>query len=190
MCDLGSRFFFTLLFLDWEKKYSRNLTLTPKFFEVPLKNLASSGSWQEIVFRLLCDVISVFSNHYNLQFVHFEFHWRAKQAQISFRTEYLIIKFFLDVITNVTQNRRALHRIPFFKDHRPEWVKRRKKWIDFAIPHCLCWFRGRIKPCHKSKLDFILLYCRPWAKKTPNFLALKGCKIRRKNARPKTFSPK
>ena len=44
MCGLGSRWFFTLLFLDGEKKYSRNLTLRSKFFDVPRTNLAGSGS--------------------------------------------------------------------------------------------------------------------------------------------------
>ena len=44
MCGLESRWFFTLSFLDGEKKYFRNLTLRSKFFDVPRTNLAGSGS--------------------------------------------------------------------------------------------------------------------------------------------------
>ena len=57
---------------------------------------------------------------------------------------------------NDSENRRALYRIPSFNDHCPECVRRRKKkWIDFAISHSLCLFRGRMKPekTPQSKLD-------------------------------------
>ena len=44
MCGLGSRGSFTHSFLVSRRKYSRNLPLRSKFFDVPRKNLAGSGS--------------------------------------------------------------------------------------------------------------------------------------------------
>ena len=44
MCGLGSRGSFTPTFLVSRRKYSRNLPLRSKFFDVPRKNLAGSGS--------------------------------------------------------------------------------------------------------------------------------------------------
>ena len=43
-CVVWDHAVFSHFFLDWEKKYSRNLTLRSKFFDVPRKNLAGSGS--------------------------------------------------------------------------------------------------------------------------------------------------
>ena len=81
------------------------------------------------------------------------------------------------------ENGITLHRIPFFNGHRPDWVIRRKKWIDFAISHCLCLFHGQIKCWGDVTRETrpILLYYRPWAKKALNFLALKLYNIWRKN---------
>ena len=54
---------------------------------------------------------------------------------------------------------------------------------------CLCLFCSWIKHWDDitKKTRPILLYCRPWAKKTPNFLILKRYNIWRKNPGPKTF---
>ena len=59
---------------------------------------------------------------------------KDKQREIaSFFTECLILVLFLDVTTNVnSENGRALHRIPFFNDHSPEWGRRRKKMDRFC----------------------------------------------------------
>ena len=45
-----------------------------------------------------------------------------------------------------SENGRALPRIPFFLRSSPGVSeKKEKKWIDFAISHGLCLFRGRMK---------------------------------------------
>ena len=71
---------------------------------------------------------------------------KDKQREIaSFFTECLILVLFLDVTTKVnSENGRALHRIPFFNDHPRSEGEEGKKWIDFAISHCLWLFRGRM----------------------------------------------
>ena len=51
------------MFLDGEKKYSRNLTLRSKFFDVPRTNLAGSGSSWAIAHLLYW----IFSNEKSLQ---------------------------------------------------------------------------------------------------------------------------
>ena len=100
------------------------------------------GPWttiQENGSSLLCDVISVF-------------HSRAKQAQTErdsflFLTEFVFRILLLDETIKVTQKIEELcTEYPFQPSSPGVSLEEGKKWLGFAISHCLCFFRGRMKP--------------------------------------------
>ena len=93
----------------------------------PWMTIQDSGS------TLLCDIISGFPSRTktNKQRDSFFFFYRVPDSCIVFGCN-----------NKSEGNGRALHGIPFLNNHRPELVKRRKKWIDFVISHCLCLFRA------------------------------------------------
>ena len=97
---------------------------------------------------LLCDVILGFQS-------------RTKQAQTErsvafFFTRCLIRVLLLDVTTKMTQKIAELStEYPLLTIiARSKWEEG-KKWINFAISHCLRLFHGRMKPerTSQSKLD-------------------------------------
>ena len=67
---------------------------------------------------------------------------------LSFYTDRPILVLFLDITRKVTQKIAQLCTENLFSltiVARSE-LEEGKKWIDFAISHCLCLFRGRMKP--------------------------------------------
>ena len=163
--QLNWRIRWSFIQFDWQLDVmTLKVTLTPKFFHVNKLSLLPwliwrksfrpwifpsdvvpfqskeverfFGPWttiQENRSSLFCDVISGFDS-------------RAKQAQTE-RGSFLFLHKIPDSCivsgcsnSSDSESGRALHRIPFINDCRTEWVRRKKKWIDFAISHCLCFF--------------------------------------------------
>ena len=67
---------------------------------------------------------------------------KQTERQLFFFSGCLIRVLCLDVTTKVKEMAELCTEYPFFNNHRPELVKRRKKWIDFVIFHWLCLFRA------------------------------------------------
>ena len=83
------------------------------------------------------------------------------QCSIHARNKHKKRAFFLHIIPNSrivfgcnnksdSENGRALHKIPFFNDHRPEWVKRRK---NGSILQSLAVYACMFVVASQSKLD-------------------------------------